>query len=810
MNDLKINSEEIGQDDDWNIEYKEWNNEQHPLREALCTLGNGYFATRGAMEESGAINNNYPGTYLAGGYNRAVSIIHNKEIENEDLVNWPNWLCLTFKTGDGAWFEITKTHILEYKLTLNLKEGVLERYIRFGHDKFRETSLISRRIVSMHDPHVAAIEWQLTPENWSDKVTFLSGIDGNIENAGVKRYLDLNRKHLDILEVGEQDEGSIFITCQSRQSKIRMTQASRLKIYVGELEAESSSNIIKNEKSIYEEVTINCTRNETVRLEKLVTLYSSRDTAISDTFTEALTKITEIPSFNQIFQEHKLAWAYIWNLSSMDLKTSGNEILLLRLHLFHLHQTVSENSIGIDMGVPSRGWHGEAYRGHIFWDELYIFPFIFYHIPELARSLLLYRYHRLPKAKESARKMGFRGAMFPWQSGSNGREESQVIHLNPKSGRWIPDHSKLQRHINAAIPYNVWQYYQATGDKDFLGSFGAELILNTALFWSDIAEFNKEKNRFEIKGVMGPDEYHTHYPDSEKPGLDNNAYTNFMAAWNMKCALNILEIFKGEHAQQLSRKVGFNKDIIDRWKQILKKMYIPFNRDGIILQFDGFDHLKELDWQKYRKTYGDALRLDRILEKEGDSPNNYRATKQADALMLFYLFSAKELEGLFDEMGYNFKPDKIPQNIKYYEQITAHGSTLSQVIHSWIYARSHRRMSWLSFKKALLSDFNDIQGGTTPEGIHLGAMAGTIDIIQRCYTGMEIRDDILWLNPKLPDEIEELSLQIRYRSHWIKLKVTQNKLHIKFDKGWADPVKININGQLKIFDRNDSAEFEFS
>lgn len=799
----------LSQSDDWKIIYNNWSPEEHQLREALCTLGNGYFATRGAMEEQKAENFNYPGTYLAGGYNRAISHIKGKDIENEDLVNWPNWLYLTFKIEGSDWLNFDKAEVMEYNLTLNLKEGILERKVRYRDDKFRETSLISRRVVSMHNPHVAAIEWRLIPENWSGEITVRSGIDGNVKNHGVERYMELNNDHLDVIETGELKDKGIFLTSQTRQSKIRMTQATSLNIFIDDKETDVSPDAVIEEKAVYQDVKINCNKLQTIRMEKFLTLYTSKDNAISDPYTEARMKMSQLVSFNQIFQEHRIAWSYIWGLSNVELQASDNQILILRLHIFHLHQTVSDNSIGLDIGVPSRGWHGEAYRGHIFWDELYIFPFIILHSPQLARSLLMYRFHRLPAARQEASDSGYKGAMFPWQSGSNGREESQEIHLNPKSGRWIPDNSRFQRHISAAIAYNVWQYYQATDDKDFLSTFGAELILNTALFWSDIAEYNEEMKKFEIKGVMGPDEYHTNYPDSDKPGLNNNAYTNFMAVWNIQSALNLLELFKGEHARKLAQKVGFEKQTIALWKEIVKNMYIPFVEDEIILQFDGFNELKDLDWKKYRKKYGEVLRLDRILEKEGDSPNNYKATKQADVLMLFYLFSANELVSCFKQLGYKFKPESIPKNIEYYRKITSHGSTLSQVIYSWVSARSDRKRSWYNFRQALLSDFRDIQGGTTPEGIHLGAMAGTVDIIQRCYTGMEIREDVLWFNPRLPDEIEELKFQIRYRSHWIKIKLNQEKMWIDFDKGWAEPVKVNINGKTKIFDRNDSAVFDF-
>jgi trehalose/maltose hydrolase-like predicted phosphorylase len=792
----------------WNINYNKWNPAKHPMQEALCTLGNGYFATRGAMEQCKANKFNYPGTYLAGGYNRAISKIKGRKIENEDLVNWPNWLYLTFKIGDSEWLNINEVEVLDYAVNLNLKEGMLERKMRIRDNEDRESLIISKRIVSMDDLHVAGIEWTFIPQNWSGEITLRTGIDGNVRNRGVERYNDLNGNHLDVLENGAFGDYGIFLVSQTRQSKIVMAQASSLKIYMNEDEIKNNPKTVSNKNSVFQEIKINCSKLQPFRFEKLLSVFTSKDFAISDPLNEAKSKIKQLESFSYIYKKHRLAWAQIWEFSNMTVKTEGDEIKILRLHIFHIYQTISKNSIGYDIGIPSRGWHGEAYRGHVFWDELYIFPYLNLHMPQLARSLLMYRYHRLPKAREAAKKNGYDGAMYPWQSGSNGREESQKIHLNPKSGRWVPDNSNLQRHINAAIPYNVWLYYQTTGDMDFFATYGAEIILSTALFWSGIAELNLKTSRFEINGVMGPDEYHTGYPESDQPGLNNNAYTNLMAVWVIQRALEILEMFDEKQKKQLADKVGFNNKTIVLWKEITTKMYIPFIENNIIMQFDGFDQLKDLDWVKYRKKYGEVLRLDRILEKEGDSPNYYKASKQADVLMLFYLFSSDELVNLFDQLGYNFNPESIPENIKYYQKITAHGSTLSQVIHSWVLARSDREGSWQNFEKALLSDIKDLQGGTTSEGIHLGAMAGTVDIIQRCYTGLEIRDNVLWLNPRLPREIEEMKFHIRYRTHWIKLRINHKKLWINFYKNFANPVEINVCGKSKIFKTNDSAEFD--
>ncbi len=801
----------------WTVKYNGFDENDHPLQEALCTLGNGFFATRGALEmernkfkKNGTGKKwNYPGTYLACGFNRMKSKVQDKVIENEDLVNWPNWLFLTYKINDGDWFDMDNVEILEFRTELKMKEGILERRMKFRDVKKRETSIFSRRLISMEEPHAAAIQWKLTPENWSGEITIRSAIDGNIINNNVARYSDLNQDHLEVLNTGHFNDSSIFIQSNTKQSNILVAQAARTLIYENGEKKEIKQKSVKYKGLIGGDFIFKCLEGKEYTIEKIVSFYSSRDMAITDPLTEARKLISRSPGFAQLEQAHVTHWNQLWQFNDIDLETNEHlDQLVTRLHIFHLYQTVSYNSIDYDIGIPARGWHGEAYRGHIFWDELYIQPFINLHHPQLSRSLLMYRYRRLHEARYAAKEAGFRGAMYPWQSGSNGREETQKVHLNPKSGRWLPDVSHLQYHINVAIPYNVWHYYQSTGDMDFMLSHGAEIILSTALFWSSIAEFNKENDRYEIRKVMGPDEYHTHYPDApeDKPGINNNAYTNVMAVWVIQHALELLELLDDNCCINLQNTIGYSEKDLDRWKDITKKMYVPF-QDNIILQFDGYEKLKELDWDHYHEKHGHSIRLDRILEAEGDSCNNYKASKQADVLMLFYLFSAEELTAIFKKLGYKFNPDSIPDNIEYYRKRTAHGSTLSQVIHAWVYARSHRDESWRRFRKALMSDFSDVQGGTTHEGIHLGAMAGTLDLIQRCYSGLEIRDDVLWFNPQLPDGIEEMNFHLRYRGHWMDLTINHKKLRIDFDKGWANPVTIGVKGEKHLFKTNDKKIF---
>ncbi len=791
----------------WTLEYGRWNPDEHPVQETLCALGNGYLVCRGALEMERENDWNYPGTYLAGGYNRMESEIAGREVENEDLVNWPNWLWLTFKIAGGKWFSLHDVEILDYVSSLHMKQGLLERKLRFRDSQGRITTLISRRLVSMDDYHVAGIEWTFIPENWSGKMTIRSGLDGQVNNNNVARYADLNQDHLKVTAKGKLDDHAIFLECRTSQSDIRMVQGARTTFVVNEQELQVKGQAARLKNAIALDFTLECSKLVPIRLEKFVQIFTSRDVAISDPRTEAVQGLTRQLPFAELVARQQLSWERIWNYNDVIVNNSGEDQMVMRLHIFHLYQTVSSNSMDYDIGIPARGWHGEAYRGHIFWDELYIQPFIDLHYPQLSRSLLLYRYRRLPKAFELAEEIGCRGALFPWQSGSNGREETQKLHLNPKSGRWLPDVSHLQYHINVAVAFNVWHYYQSTADADFLSAYGAEIFLATALFWTDLCIYNPKRNRYEIHGVMGPDEYHTHYPNMDEPGLNNNAYTNLMVVWVVGKALRILDILDENCCLELEQKIGLRKQDKEKWEQMTYKMFIPFHNGNIISQFEGYEDLKELDWKHYRQKYGEAIRLDRILESENDSPNHYKASKQADVLMLFYLFSCEELQELFDKLGYDFNPSMIPVNIDYYYKRTSHGSTLSQVIHAWVYSRSHRDRSYESFKTALMSDFRDTQGGTTHEGIHLGAMAGTVDIIQRCYSGLEIRDDVLWLNPGLPGDIRSASFHVRYRGHWIKLDIDHTTIRITFCRGRAEPVYIGVGGKKYLFKTDDKKEF---
>jgi len=774
----------------WTFGYRGFDPAGEKLREALCATGNGVFVTRGAAPESVAGEVHYPGTYRAGLYNRRSTTIEGETVENESLVNLPDWLPLVFRPEGGDWFDPGAAELLDYEQELDLRRGVLVRRIRYRDRDGRTTAIVERRFVSMADPRLGALETSITPLDWSGTLEIRSGLDGRVENGLVERYRRLEGRHLEPVEAREADGETLLLTMRTIQSRIRFSMALRTRFRRGEKPLAPERELERDDDRLAHRAGVEAVEGEPVTVEKVVAFHTSLDRAISETSIAARTAAGRAESFDDLLAAHVLTWDHLWRRCDVALEGYGDAERILRLYTYHLLQTVSPHTRDLDTGAPARGWHGEAYRGHVFWDELFVFPALVYRVPQAARSLLLYRHRRLDEARHAAREAGFEGAMYPWQSGSDGREESQRLHLNPRSGRWIPDHTWLQRHINVAIPYNVCQYIEVTGDEAFLASHGAEMILEAARFWSSAARYDPTRDRFVIEGVVGPDEFHVSYPDADEPGLDNNAYTNVMAVWVVCRAIDVLERLPDPRRREIEEAIGLRREEVERWEDVSRRMFVPFLDRGVLEQFEGYGELEELDWEAYRREYGDLQRLDRILEAEGKSPDRYQVSKQADVLMLLYLLSAEDLAELFDRLGYAWTPESIPRNIDHYLERTSHGSTLSGVVHSWVLARSDREGSLRFFDRSLESDVSDIQGGTTPEGIHLGAMAGAVDLVQRCFTGLEARGDALRFAPELPREIPRLAFTIQYRDVWMEIEIDHERLVVAALPGTGGEIAI--------------------
>jgi trehalose-phosphatase len=778
--------------------YEGFDPEEEGLRETLTSTGNGYICMRGAAEWEDPDEAHYPGTYAHGVYNRETTIMGGRPVPNEDLVNLPNPLVLKLRVEGEEPVSLKNVDLLAYRHEYDIRNAVVLRRMRFRDRAGRETTLISRRFVSMNRMHQAGVAWDVVPENWSGRLEIVSAIDGRVTNHGVARYRQLEGRHLDPQAPRVLDLDTIALKARTRQSRIEIAAAARTRAFRAGQEIPVTRETYQTEDYIQQVLACDVRQGEAVRVEKLVAIFTSRDRGITEPLHNAGRSLSRYPAFDEALRGHARAWEELWDVCDIQLRREPRVQFLLRLHISHVLQACSRLTAHHDAGVTARGLNGEAYRGHVFWDELYVYPFLNFRLPEITRSLLLYRYRRLDEARAAAADAGCRGAMFPWQSGSDGHEETQVVHLNPLSGRWEPDLSRNQRHVNAAIFYNVWQYYQATNDVDFLRDHGAELMIEIARFWGSIAHFNPARERWEIHGVMGPDEFHEKYPDAADGGLRNNAYTNVMVAWICETVQTVLHLLPLSRREALRRRAGLGDHEIRAWRDMSRRMFVPFHADGVISQFEGYEDLCELDWDAYRARYGNVQRLDRILRAEGDDPDRYKVSKQADALMLFMLFSDEQLRQIFGRLGYELAPDIRRRMFDYYDGRTSHGSTLSHVAHAGVLAAIDPEQSWERFLVALESDIGDIQGGTTREGVHMGVMSGTLDLVQRAYLGTEIRDDVLRFDPRLCHRLDGLSLLMQFRRAVIRLTLSQCELTVAALAEGADrPIRVGYRDDVR-------------
>jgi trehalose 6-phosphate phosphatase len=797
--------------DAWTLEFEGWDPADEGRREALCTLGNGYYATRGAAPEAVADGVHYPGTYAAGCYNRLRDDVAGQSVENESMVNLPNWLDLRLAVGDGEWVELTRVQVLEHDLRLDMQRGVLSRRLRWRDEAGRTTSLRQRRFVHMAQRHLGGLHTVVTAEDWSGRLRVASGIDAAVANSGVRRYAGLSNRHLEVIEMRRSDPQTVLVVACTTQSGLRIAEAARTRVQRCGVPVEPPRRLCQGQDRIADELELEVRAGEPVAVEKVVALVTARDVAICEPASAAVELLAEAGGFDELLESHELAWYGLWRRFRIDM-TDGHpndeeNLRSLRLSVFHVLQSVSPHNVDIDAGIPARGLHGEAYRGHVFWDELFVLPVLTLRLPGVARSLLRYRTRRLDAARRAARAAGHAGAMYPWQSGSDGREETQRVHLNPRSGRWRPDVSHLQRHVGLAVAYNIWQYHQATGDLEFLADHGAETLLEITRFFAGLATHDTTLDRYRIRGVMGPDEYSTRYPGASEPGIDDNAYTNVMTVWLLLRAQDVLDALPATRRTELVEGLGLSPAELLHWRDISRRMYVPIAPDGVISQFEGYRDLPELDWDGYRRRYGDIARLDRILEAEGRSVDDYQVSKQADVLMLFYLLSADELRELLGRNGYTLAPEAIPRTIEYYLARTSGGSTLSALVHAWVLARANREQALAYFELALRSDIVDIQGGTTAEGVHLGAMAGSVDLLQRCFAGLETRRDALWFNPHWPSRFGRIEFAVEYRQQPLSVQVVGRQVRVSAEPGPGKAVRVGSGNEVRELRPGDTVQF---
>ncbi|MBA1275919.1 glycoside hydrolase family 65 protein [Stutzerimonas azotifigens] len=760
----------------WQVCFEAFDAQDERRREALLALGNGQLSWRASAPETAAAaadgaarEPHYAGFYRAGWYDDARRDINGESVHLEALANLPDPFGLSVSVDGRQWFGAADVPQPQYRQSLRMDRARLEREVDFvlaGHTfHLREV-----RLLSLADPQLAVLRWELECPPGTERLFLRSVLDGGVENALVKKNRAYEGKRLLDLCMESVDGGRAALSAQLSTPGRRLAMAMQT-LHNG---APLPWQCQRQGERLLQQTECRLAGSHRLVIEKRVVVQVD-DELPGDAIRARRQVLERLPSetFARLALRHSRAWRELWSWVPLALSNAELE-QPLRLHAFHLLQTLSPRSLGQDLGFPPRGWH-EGYFGQVFWDEIFAYPFLCTHFPELAQQLLHYRYQRLDEARQRARRAGLRGAMFPWRSADSGREQTPPFQCNPLSGHWMPDHTERQRHIGSAIAHDAWQLYLATGDEALLAGEVGELILEIARFWASLAQWNSEHGRFMIHGVIGPDEYHNFPPDGCEPGLSNNAYTNLMAVWALRLGLLVLDSLPDSQAEDLGKRLAVTPEERDSWGEIAGAMYLPIRPDGVLDQFEGAERL-EPGPDAWR--HDDRPRLDWMLEAHGDRPDRYRLTKQPDVLMLLYLFPQPTLQGLVESLGYSFDQQALRRTAEFHLSNITHESSLSIVVCAGAMARLDPQASWSYFQQSMGIDLNAPSQGGTLEGVHLGAMAGSLDVLQRHYLGIRPEIDSLHVFPSPPAALGDVEIAVGYRGARLRVVLEGSNLFV--------------------------------
>jgi trehalose/maltose hydrolase-like predicted phosphorylase len=449
-----------------------------------------------------------------------------------------------------------------------------------------------------------------------------------------------------------------------------------------------------------------------------------------------------------VLKGHEAAWAERWTCS--DIRITGDEEAQKALRFATYHLIGAANPEDERVSIGARALTGDSYLGHVFWDtEVYLLPFYILTWPEAARALLMYRYHTLDGARQKARRMGYRGAMYAWESADTG-EETTPEHIIDLNGRAIEVLCGTQeQHISADVAWAVWQYWRATGDQQFLLSAGAEILLETARFWASRAELGEDE-AYHIRGVIGPDEYHEH--------IDDNAFTNVMAIWNIERGLDIAALLRDrwpEQWRELAARLGLTDAEMQQWRDVADRMVTGFHhQSGLIEQFDGYFELEDIDLTEYA---GRTVPMDVILGRERTQQS--QVLKQADVVALFAM-----LPDAYDE--------KVQAtNFRYYEPRCGHGSSLSRGLHALVAARlGDIELAERYFRETANIDLADTTTGSAG-GVHIAALGGLWQAAIFGFAGVSCRDDGITVEPHLPAAWEAMEFRVQWRGRRVHVRI---------------------------------------
>lgn len=697
---------------------------------ALFCQANGFMGVHGATALPSLWTAR--GTFAAGLFHRAAGE------ETEELVNGPDITRITIAYGTRM-LTSDGDSLVFFRRTFSPETGELSVRQQFKPEEGAVIELRERRFASYADSRFFFQELEITaleaPEGGTQEMTVAAYIDASVTNSGVS--------HFEKVQGRVEDHRIMKLTCSWAERLDEDVQGRTLEIRsacrwdMPEQEKEASSVFILKRRGICEQRKLQLRAGETLRVMR----WTEVDAGVSDGSAVQNHTALDRMDYDAAFVRHEKAMHALFERGRIiyggtSAKTGSAEAAALQtraavaLARYHILGMVPWGRS--DCSVAAKGLTGEGYKGHVFWDtEIFILPYLVKHYPEQAKKCLLYRYAQLPGARSKASEYGYEGALFPWESACDGREQTpRFAAINIHTGKANPVWSALkEHHISADIGYAVLRYVEETGDEDFLRSCGLEMLAEISLFWCSRAKWDEKREKYVITDVIGPDEYTEH--------IDNNAYTNYMAHYVMSRTIELLEgkyrgVVCGAEEERPDgtpdKAQGGLADQAYDWRiswrenearirKVRDGLYLPQpDENGIIPQDDTFAGKTILpDIARYRDA---PVRQLILQDYTRDQVVDMQVLKQADTVMLLTL-----LPHLFD-------PETVRKNIRYYAERTVHDSSLSYCMHSLAFAMAgDRGMAQAFFEKSLDIDFNDNPLEST-DGIHAAAMGGILMCVE--------------------------------------------------------------------------------
>ncbi|MFW6096465.1 MAG: beta-phosphoglucomutase [Chloroflexota bacterium] len=732
----------VGPDPLWHVVQDQFEPEQQHHMETVFTTGNGYFASRGSFEEG--LRGDHALTLAHGVFDDAPIVV-------TELANLPNWLDLRLRV-DGHPFALDQGRILDFQRSLDLQRGLLQRHVRWQAPSGLVVDLTFERFISYDRSHLGALRLLATPVSDDALLEVETGIDGHVANEDLLHWTHLDQGHV----AGDEGDPTVWLHSRTRASGIKLCVAA-----TATATGEATVAVANCSRFPTLSVQAEISRAQTLQVDKIVAYTTSRDqTDRADAVVERARAQLRGVHYDDLKCAHMEAWQCVWQDIDVLIEGDDEAQLAVRFNLFQLQVAAPRHDDRVSIGAKTLS--GLGYRGHVFWDtEIFILPFFTFTQPEIARNLLAYRYHTLPGARRKAQGNGYHGAQYAWESALTGEE------VTPN---WVPsfDGAELVRiwtgeieiHISADIAYAIVQYWRATCDDVFMRDQGAEIILDTARFWADRAEEEvvDGSRRFSFRDVIGPDEYHEH--------VDNNVYTNHMAQWHLTVAQEILRWLEDtypEKAAELRQRLSLNQEALDRWQEVARHIVIHQDADsGLMLQFEGFFDLEDVDWEQYEdRTHS----MQYLLGIEG--ANRSQVIKQADVIMLLCLFRDR-----YDEETWQTNWDA-------YMPLTDHqyGSSLGPSFHAWAACEMGRPdEAYDHFMLAARADLRDVRGNAG-HGIHAASAGGVWQAVAFGFAGLRLQEDGYDISPQLPSHWRRLRFKFRHcgEQHVVDVKNDEDR-----------------------------------